>query len=335
MDASDYVIWCKDPASHGDAAGYDAWRANFGRTYEAGIQLGSSSILDMDGNIVSGPLGLATLRLRNGGFTTRIEAVNGPQTVANDINFDNGATASNGIVQGSDDLTLTGHIMGVGNSGEHLFKEGTGKLTLTNDNTFAGGLTINRGTVIAANMTGSATGTGPVAVNGLSTLGGDGYVAGDVTVNGGTLSPGQSIGTLTLQSSLTLSDASKLTFELGSSGSHDLIDVANGLTLPASGAVTVNLVDAGGMGAGTYTLIDYGSLSSGSFSTLVLGTQPAGFTYTLIDNMGGTSVDLQVTAIGAGIARSPAGAAAVPEPTGLSLVIFAVGSALILRRRRS
>ena len=260
VDAADYVIWRKDPTSHGGDPGYNTWRSNFGNTYTAGIQLGSSSILDGGGNILSGPLGTGTLTFQNGGNTAQIEAVHGPQTVANKITF-NGSVATDGIVQGSDNLTLTGQIFSSSGGGEKLHKEGTGTLTLTNDNNnFTGGVEVNGGTVLAANPNsfGSATGTGAVTVNSFGTLGGSGYVAGAVTVNGGALSPGASIGTLTLQSSLALADASRLNFELASAGSHDLINVGGALTLPNSGStVTLNLANAGGMGAGTYTLIDY------------------------------------------------------------------------------
>jgi hypothetical protein len=42
VDAADYVVWRKDPASFGGAGGYDAWRSNFG----ASIGSGSGNVLE-------------------------------------------------------------------------------------------------------------------------------------------------------------------------------------------------------------------------------------------------------------------------------------------------
>jgi len=40
VDAADYVLWRKDPASFGgDPAGYNTWRTNFGDASGAGVNL--------------------------------------------------------------------------------------------------------------------------------------------------------------------------------------------------------------------------------------------------------------------------------------------------------
>jgi hypothetical protein len=39
VDATDYVVWSKSPASNGGAGGYDTWRANFGKTAASGTAL--------------------------------------------------------------------------------------------------------------------------------------------------------------------------------------------------------------------------------------------------------------------------------------------------------
>ena len=68
--------------------------------------------------------------------------------------------------------------------------------------------TIDAGTFLVNNTSGSGTGTGSVTVNS-GTLGGGGTISGAVTVNaGGTISPGNSVGSLTLQNNLTFSGAS-------------------------------------------------------------------------------------------------------------------------------
>ena len=44
VDASDYVTWRENPATHGGTpAGYNTWRANFGRTAGSGSGLGAGT----------------------------------------------------------------------------------------------------------------------------------------------------------------------------------------------------------------------------------------------------------------------------------------------------
>src|SRR5262245_18175852 len=72
-----------------------------------------------------------------------------------------------------------------GGTGGSLAKAGRCKLSLTNANTYTGGTTITQGTLLVKNITGSATGSGAVQVNG-GTLGGTGKINGAVTVGTGT-----------------------------------------------------------------------------------------------------------------------------------------------------
>jgi len=58
-----------------------------------------------------------------------------------------------------------------------LKKIGTGTFTLTAANTFSGGTTIDGGTLLANNTTGSTTGSGVVQVNSGGTLGDTGIVS--------------------------------------------------------------------------------------------------------------------------------------------------------------
>jgi autotransporter-associated beta strand protein len=73
---------------------------------------------------------------------------------------------------------------GVIQDGGSLTKVGRGTLILTNANTYAGGTTIENGTLVVNNHSGSATGTGAVQVN-AGVLGGRGTIAGAVTVGTG------------------------------------------------------------------------------------------------------------------------------------------------------
>jgi fibronectin-binding autotransporter adhesin len=130
-------------------------------------------------------------------------------------------------------------------------------------------------------------------------LGGGSSISGAVTVNsGGKLAPGNSIGTTTYSSGLSLLSGSVLDYEFGSAGNSDLSVVSGALTLPTSGSVTVNLIDnnnAGGLGSignGTYTLFNYGSLTNTfSASSFAVGTTPlTNKTYTFASVAGSPNV---------------------------------------------
>ena len=187
--------------------------------------------------------------------------------------------------------THTGILSGDGS----IVKVGTGKTTLGGDNTYTGTTTINNGTLVVNGIHSSA---GAYTVNSGGTLGGTGTVHSAVMVaSGGAVAPGTSIESIDIDS-LTLDSGSLLNFELGAPGTSDLINVLVNGGFTANGG-TFTFTDAGGLAAGTYTLIDYDGALNGAFSNLTLGgTQPAGFSYMLVDNMGSTSIDLQVTSTG-------------------------------------
>jgi autotransporter-associated beta strand protein len=156
-----------------------------------------------------------------------------------------------------------------------LVFNGPGSLTLTGNNSFSGGTTVNAGSLIVNNAAGNGTGSGPVSINPGATLGGNGTIGGQVSLAAGaTLAPGSNgSGTLTITNDLGLNNASILQFQLGTSS--DLVSVTGDLTLGG----TLNISNAGGFGPGTYMLFNYGGALS--VGTITFGTVPAGYNYSI------------------------------------------------------
>ena len=199
------------------------------------------------------------------------------------------ATLTTYVVGGVNTNSIfNGTISDGGAAATALVFNGPGTLTLAGADTFTGGTTVNAGSLIVNNATGSGTGTGPVSINPGATLGGNGIIGGQVSfAAGATLAPGSNgFGTLTITNNLGLNNAGILQFQLGTNSSQ--VAVTGDLTLGG----TLNVSAAGGFGAGTYTLFTYGGTLS--VGTLTLGSLPPGHTYVLDTSMAG-QVNLIVT----------------------------------------
>jgi fibronectin-binding autotransporter adhesin len=246
--------------------------------------------------------------------------------------------------------TFSGTILGGGS----LVKVGTGTFTLTGNNAYRGGTTVNGGTLLANGQggTNSGTGTGPVVVNTTGTLGGTGRVAGAVTVNtGGALAPGSGgIGTLTVGGNTLLNAGGRLQVEAAASGTSDRVTVQGatttfdfrtgsilGLSLVTGFSnltpATYTLVEMP-TGGGVRVLLDGTATADGQvLGTYVQGTGPAGAV--VINPSGftlgvGDRFDLVRSGDAVQLVFTP-----VPEPaTVLGLAAAGLGLGGLVRRAR-
>jgi autotransporter-associated beta strand protein len=143
-------------------------------------------------------------------------------------------------LDGAKDTTVGGAVSGNGS----VVKTGAGALTLSGNNSFAGGISVNAGTLVAGSDT--AFGGGTVTINGgaqLQSAGGNRVFANNITLNGGDIvgnDQNQRFGSslVTSDSSITLTpDSVHATTEFAS------LNVASGATLQVFGWSGVELAD--------------------------------------------------------------------------------------------
>jgi autotransporter-associated beta strand protein len=204
-------------------------------------------------------------------------------------------------------------ISGIISGSEKLTKSGVGRLKLSGDNTFSGGMDINDGTVVAGHD--DAIGSGTITINKgklevsstfsvsetvqggtdatkKSMIGGDGTV-GSITIGSGSgeidvLSPGQGIST-----SLTeTSGLSKKQVALGNGTADDAIGsfTATTLSLQGGGVYDWEMQDFDGTTGGTdYDVMNFTNLSFGSssdrFTINIMGIQSSDGTEGAPDNL--------------------------------------------------
>ena len=186
-------------------------------------------------------------------------------------------------------------------SGTHIIDHVAGTTILTGDGSgFTGTTNITGGTLLVGDQGGGGALGGIIDVQSGATLGGSGTVGTTNVAEDGRIAPGNSIGVLTVDGNLILSDGSFLDYELGSPGSSvgtgtsDRIDVTGDLTLDG----TLNLAQSGDAGDGPagfgyYRLMTYGGALSGD--GLEIGATLSPSEYEI--QAGGGNVDLFVQAM--------------------------------------
>jgi autotransporter-associated beta strand protein len=213
-----------------------------------------------------------TLQPRNAGNTVRLGKLSGAGTLSGPQSNAGTGNTTYQIGGSNVDSIFSGVISSntaVAGSLVVLHKVGNGKLTVSGSSTYTGGTIVSNGTLVVNNTTGSGTGTGTVAVRSGATLGGSGTISGATTIESGAIfAPGDAVGKLTFNSTLTLAAGSTNRFELNKAQATN--DVASVLGNAALGGTLIVTNLSGTLAAGdSFKLVDAAS-RSGSFTTVIL-----------------------------------------------------------------
>jgi len=174
-----------------------------------------------------------------------------------------------------------------------LVKEGTGTLTLWNQNTYHGLTTVSNGTL---QINGSIEFSSNVVVKAGGRLAGKGTIMSPVAVeSGGTVTPGyNNTGTLYLGCDLTMDAGSTLAINLAGVGTNNALNVLGNVTLDG----TISVTETGGFqprGGMQWTIMTTTNGVSGSFTNRMAnyGVTMSGNNLILARRVGGTVIFLQ------------------------------------------
>ena len=191
----------------------------------------------------------------SGGATLRIwdtsEAINGLDGAGYVQIGNSSRTLTVGDGGGSGDFS--GVLRNEGSGVLNLLKAGTGTQILRGASSYTGTTTVDAGTLLVNNTTGSGTGSGAVDVNPNGTLGGSGFIDGAVNVLG-RIAPGNSVGTLSTGSE-TWAEGGIYEWEIGdvdagAGTGWDFLSITGTLTIDATPAdpfvIDIRSLDPGG-----------------------------------------------------------------------------------------
>ena len=197
------------------------------------------------------------------------------------------------------------------NSSGGLTKNGTGTLTLSATNTYAGATLVSAGTLL---VNGSTSASSTVSVGSGAALGGSGTINGFVSINSGATLIPSIASTLTLGSTLTLESGSTMALTLGSNSSKiAFTTLADNLL--GSGNATLSLTRGDGFDYGaSYTIFQNTSTTGFVFSSIT-GYDSDSWTA----NFGLTSDNYQLSFT------------AVPEPSTYALLFAGLAGIFLFR----
>jgi autotransporter-associated beta strand protein len=188
------------------------------------------------------------------------------------------------LTTGSDNTstTFSGTISGTGG----LTKIGAGTFVLTGTNTYSGATAVNGGRLTVNGAIPNST----LTVDGGATLGGTGTV-GNAIIKNGILSPGNSIGTFTVNGNLVMTAAASYLVEISPTNA-DRTNVAGTASL---GGTVQAAFASGSYATRAYTILSAaGGLNGTAFNALTTSNLPANFTASL--SYTATDVILNLTA---------------------------------------
>jgi fibronectin-binding autotransporter adhesin len=227
----------------------------------------------------------------------------------------------------------------------HIEKTGPGVVVLSDSNTYEGGTTVNEGTLLVNNTTGSGTGTAVVVVN-EGKLGGTGTIGGNVLVNSATIDPGVTTGRLSVLGQLQLTANSTAAFQLGGglpgngAGFYDQLTITSSATL--DGILLITTVGNFDPTGGTFFLLGRGSGAGDgtTFAGLPEGSQvffdDGKYTGFLTYHANWTGDQATSTLTGGNDVALFSVVSAVPEPATLAAIALPLAGGCFwwLRRRR-
>lgn len=306
-----------------------------GTTLLAGatVRIGNTASLGVGGALAVGSG--ATLDLANVNNVT-VAGLNDVNGVGGTVGRSTTGGVRNLILAGAGSYSFSGTFAIDGTASNFAVQiTGGGVHRFSGASTHGGVTTVTNGTLLANNLTGSATGSGNVSVGASGVLGGTGTIASaSSSASTARFSPGDGgAGTFTLTGNFNVSNGAVFDFELGSVS--DRISVGGTFTgSSTAGGMVFDFTGGAGIATGVaYTLFDYGSISGLDASDFALSSASITAGFVLDSEFGSNGWLIDTTNQLVQVRFSEVGGSVIPEPS--SAALFAgllISGAAIMRR---
>jgi autotransporter-associated beta strand protein len=240
------------------------------------------------------------------------------------------------VFENTDTYTFTNAssgTTGITGTATAVVHNGTGRVVFSSANTYGGGTTVNSGTLVVNNTSGSGTGSGTVTIAQGARLEGSGIISGMTTISG-THAPGNSPGVETFENGLAYTSTSVFEWELTANTTDGLGTNWDAVNLTTGGALTV---DPAAVFKLVLTNVDFTNIFWKSARTwdVFTATSPATIT-SVFQNFQVTGDTGYNSSLGS-FSMTNGGSlvwSAVPEPSS-ALVALLLTAGLLRRRRNS